>query len=89
MDTCKPHVEYEQEHAQMYKMFMETEQYAIHNDPREVFEKLKMSNDQIADMFIEVLEGPFSQFEDRAEEILADLTEKFVHHLIDVELGVD
>ena len=77
------------DHDQMYRMFMQTEQNAIHTDPQEVFTKLKMSDSQIADLFIEMLEGPANAFTARCDDLLADLTEKYVHHLIDVELGVD
>ena len=77
------------DHEQMYRTFMLQEKEALHTDPREVFKKLSMDDATLADLLIEMLSGPRAQFNDRCQDIVDDCTESWVHHLIDVELGVD
>lgn len=77
------------DHDKMYQLFMQTEQYKIHSDPEAVFRALGMNSEyQVSRFFLEVLEGPPNAFEDRMRDALDELTVKYIHHLIDVELGV-
>lgn len=70
----------------LFKLFMGTEGVAIHTEPREVFKKLNMDKHAIADLFIEILEGPPNAFEARMDDALGELTVRLVHQLVDDEL---
>jgi len=76
-------------HDELYQYFMQTEQHKVHSEPEKVFRALKMADWQIVDWFTEVLTGPPNAFDARMDKALGELTERYVHHLIDVELGVD
>jgi hypothetical protein len=76
-------------HDELYQYFTQTEGNMIHNDPVKVFSALKMSDWQIVDWLSDILTGPPNAVEERLDAALAELTERYVHHLIDVERGVD
>lgn len=77
------------DHDAMYRTLMETEKHVMHSNPGEVFRQLKKDDGAIVDLFLDTLQGPAAAFEDRMRDVLDDLTQQWVHHLIDVELGVD
>lgn len=77
------------DHDKMYQMFMQTERHKIHSAPHEVFRALNFTAEDTGYFFMSVLEGPPNGFEARMRDALDELVVKYVHHLIDVELGVD